>query len=68
MATVPVTEDEVISAIKPTRCYLLELPSELRGHILELAVADVMQSTLNQPSIALTCRQLRFEALPVFYG
>lgn len=65
--------------IRSTRCYLLDLPAELRLHIIELALGtDNVQvsliydakdaNVLRQPHISQTCQLLRIESLPVFYG
>ena len=80
MVTPAVSETETISAGKLPRCYLLELPSELRNCITQLAIIDETSTTpfvtihdkdfqgAKQPSIAFMCHQLRAEALPLFYG
>ena len=65
-----------------SRCRLLELPAELRLHIYELVLTE--QSPIDveltnyrgfyparapvQPPLARSCRTVRQEALPIFYG
>ena len=53
-----------------TRCRLLELPAELRNTIWTLAVSinQHRQVDFRQPALSRVCRQIRTEALPVFYG
>ena len=64
------------------RCYLLELPAEIRTYIFELAIRsdktvvtfrsdDYQEDTLQeatQPSLTRANRQLRLETLPLFYS
>ena len=62
------------------RCYLLELPGELRNTIIELYLRELhdfepirirlqfLGETLIQPALALTNRQIRNETLSIFYG
>ncbi|KAK5124260.1 hypothetical protein LTR85_001963 [Meristemomyces frigidus] len=63
-----------MSAVQDDHSPLLALPPELRNHIYEDTIADgenviiaedgTMQS---QPSLLLTCRQIRAESLPLYY-
>ena len=63
---------------KPRRCYLLELPAEIRNYIVELVLNDTgkfstwimndLNCGIDNPAIADTCRRLRTETLPVFYS
>ncbi|KAF2214736.1 hypothetical protein CERZMDRAFT_95128 [Cercospora zeae-maydis SCOH1-5] len=53
-------------------CHLLELPAELRNRIYELvipsnAIVRIRSGGQNQPGITRASRQLRAEALPMFY-
>jgi hypothetical protein len=64
-----------------TKLSLLTLPPEIRNHIFTLAVVDITSliATIHNrnlrthaypgpPSLARSCRQLRKETLPIFYG
>ncbi|KAF2765414.1 hypothetical protein EJ03DRAFT_208588 [Teratosphaeria nubilosa] len=59
------------------KCYLLEMPAELRNEISGLAVAVDMviflnwgggRKSLTEPALARTNRQLRAETLPLYYS
>lgn len=62
-------------------CHLLKLPAELRNYIYELAIVQPSGIVIGpwrklppskepqkQPALTRTCRQVRSEALPIFYG
>ena len=60
---------------KPTRCYLLKLPAEIRNYIIEIVLTSQYPGILvdvnegiDEPGIARTCRQLRTETLSIFYS
>ena len=72
-----------MSASARDRCHFLELPPELRNHMYQLVVIDDDRINmrvrfwnadgspnvqLRQPSLAATCRQIRAEALSMFYS
>lgn len=70
---VPVSDPAV-----PTegRCYLLEVPPAVRDRIYQSAlllnggepeVITITKENFAQPALLCTCRQIRFEASPVFY-
>ena len=76
MATVTALGD--ISTAE-TRCYLLELPAELRNTLCELVLLEHHAIDVNldfrsgkfpevQPPVTRVCRQIRSECLPVFYA
>lgn len=60
-------------------CHVLQLPAELRNRIYELALTNRKPANLEkqhktqygtafEPALLLTCRQLRAEALTIFFG
>lgn len=61
------------------KCHLLELPAELRENIWEYCFTERMvvwifqineddeEETDGEPSLLFTCRQIRNEALPIYY-
>ncbi|KAK3713460.1 hypothetical protein LTR37_008418 [Vermiconidia calcicola] len=72
------TTQEVAIAAEPNR--LQKLPAELRNRIYELALprsevvhaayrsAEYVEPRVKQPALTRTCKQIRAEALPLFYG
>ncbi len=48
-------------------CFL-DLPAEVRNEIYRIDVVGGVQSTLAPPPLLQVCRQVRFEALPMFYA
>ena len=69
-------QDKVLNI--PPKCYLLDLPAEVRNHITEILVEaersnlkiDLVEKfiTTPPPPIAKTCRQLRSEVLPMSFS
>lgn len=68
-----VQPETVVSANE--QCFLLKIPVELRSKIIQLAVTDtryfvdpLSPTGAEQPDLAMTCRQLRAEVLPIYYS
>jgi hypothetical protein len=55
---------------KDKTCGLLSLPGELRNNIYELCLAKstYIYAERATPALTATCRQIRQESLPIYYG
>ncbi|KAK4609170.1 hypothetical protein CLAFUW4_14300 [Fulvia fulva] len=67
--------EEAVSKAKPTAGWFTGLPDEVRNRIWKLVVVDdksciwpTSPTGREQPDLAMSCKQIRQEVLPIYYG